>query len=283
MSTELPPRPDPATGEPRPPAGPMVLGPPPQESSELQTAGKPPADRGPALETLGHQRLQMLGGFAILVVLVGVAFTWIHGDLTWMQDPVPWGLIGLLVVFAVVRDWNNTQLTAGADWLRVNRRWVDTYDLAEIRLSGAIRGWTLHLADREGREVRAYIATVETNRKLWALVYNGMAHSVHNGAEINNLAAGILRLRPGFEELRAEAHRPAIPDRVAWTFLLLIAAVFVAVYIFRPDLLGPALAVFAVLVLLALAALGIVLTKSRKREKAIDASSSDHLRHGEES
>ncbi|WP_461156655.1 hypothetical protein [Saccharopolyspora tripterygii] len=281
MSTELPPRPDATTGEPRPPAGPTVLGPPPQESDELQSAGKPPAERGPALETVGHQRLQMLGGFALLVLVVGIAFTWIHGDLTWMQDPFPWGLIGLLIVFAIVRDWNNTHLTAGADWLRVNRHWVNTYDLAEIRLSGAIRGWTLHLTDRDGHKVRTYIATIETNRKLWALVYNGMSHSVHNGAKINNLAAGILRLRPGFEELRTEAHRPTIPDRVAWTFLFLIVAVFAAVYVFRPDLLGPALAVFAVVVLVAFAAIGFALSRTSKREKAIDADSPD-LKQDEE-
>ncbi|GAB3692636.1 hypothetical protein GCM10027597_49770 [Saccharopolyspora tripterygii] len=198
-----------------------------------------------------------------------------------MQDPFPWGLIGLLIVFAIVRDWNNTHLTAGADWLRVNRHWVNTYDLAEIRLSGAIRGWTLHLTDRDGHKVRTYIATIETNRKLWALVYNGMSHSVHNGAKINNLAAGILRLRPGFEELRTEAHRPTIPDRVAWTFLFLIVAVFAAVYVFRPDLLGPALAVFAVVVLVAFAAIGFALSRTSKREKAIDADSPD-LKQDEE-
>ncbi|WP_406692867.1 hypothetical protein REH65_14835 [Saccharopolyspora sp. ID03-671] len=279
MSAELPPRPDAATGEPRPPAGPLVLGPPPQESDELESAGKPPPEHGPALETLGHQRFHMLGGTGTLVVLVGIAFTWIHGDLTWMQDPVPWGLIGLLIVFAVVRDWNSTQLTAGADWLRVNRRWVDTYELVEIRLTGAIRGWTLHLADREGRKARAYIATIETNRKLWALVYNGMSHSVHNGAQINNLAAGILRLRPGFEDLQAEAHRPKIPDRVAWTFLFLIVVAFVAVYLLRPELLGPALAVFAVVVLVALAVFGVVVARTRKREKSIDADVADQVKH----
>lgn len=273
MSAELPPRPDAATGEPRPPAGPTVLGPPPEENDELQSAGDPPAEYGPALETLGHQRLQMLGGSAILVPVVGIAFTWIHGDLTWMQDPVPWGLIGLLLVFAVVRDWNNTHLTAGADWLRVNRRWVNTYDLAEIRLSGATRGWTLHLTDREGHKVRAYIATVEKNRNLWALVFNGMSHSAHNGAKVSNLAAGILRLRPGFENLRAEAQPPTIPDRAARTFLLLVVVVFAAVYVLRPELLGPALAVFAVVVLAALAAITIVLSRARSREKAIDAHS----------
>ncbi|SFS55671.1 hypothetical protein [Saccharopolyspora flava] len=213
----------------------------------------------------------MLGGNAIAVVLIAIAFTWIHGDLSWTHDPVPWGLISLFVLVAVLRDWNHTQLTAGADWLRVNRRWVDTYDLAEIRLSGTLKGWTLHLTDRRGREVRSYIATVETNRQLWALVYNGMVHSVQNGASLNNFTTGMLRLRPDSERHRTANRPPMVPDRIAWTFLALVVAVLAATYALRPDLLGPALATFAIVVLIALVAFGIALARARARENAINA------------
>ena len=271
MSKEMAPRPDKATGEPRPPKGPLIRGPAEEATSDLASAGKPPEGRGPALEARDDQRFQVVGGSAILVVIVGIAFTFTHGDLTWMQDPVPWGLLAILLVFTVARDWNNTRLTAGADWLRVNRKWVDTYELADIHLSGTLRGWTLQLTDGCGRRVRTYIANIETNRELWALVYNGIVHSVANGATINNVAAAMLKLRPGSARVRDEVHHPKIPDRTFWTILLVVAMVFGAIYLFRPELLGPALGIFAVIVLIAFAVIGVLLRIAHRRQNAIDA------------
>ncbi|MBA8825324.1 hypothetical protein FHX42_002675 [Saccharopolyspora lacisalsi] len=222
----------------------------------------------------------MLGAASILTVVYVVSLRSSEGNWTWLEDPVHWTLMALIFVITVVRDWT-TRLVAGSDWLRVNRRWVDTYALTDITLRGVVFGWMLRLRDNEGRRVRTSMTTIEANRQLWALAYTGMAHSVHHGARINNLAAGMLRLRPGLESLRREVYRPTVPTKSAGTLLLVIAAVFAAISLFRPELLGPALAVLAAAVLLVGAGIGTVLVMARRREDALDAQTFDTPDHHE--
>ncbi|MER6990993.1 hypothetical protein ABT337_17790 [Saccharopolyspora hirsuta] len=126
--------------------------------------------------------------------MIIVAVSLGQGGFEWMADPIPWVMIGIAAIITLARDWN-TRLVAGADWLRVNRRWIDTYRIKDIKLYGIIAGWTLRLEDTEGRKVRVYIGTLETNRELWALVYNGLAHSIKEGATVNALAANMIELR----------------------------------------------------------------------------------------
>ncbi|WP_460957011.1 hypothetical protein [Parasphingorhabdus pacifica] len=239
-------------------------------SKEPGSSDVSPDGRGPVLEVQGNAwwLAPATAGFLSLVTMI--AFTVMDGGGDWAEEPFSWGLIGVVFVFTLLREWS-VKLVAGADWLRVNRRWVDTYRITHITLRGVWFGWLLRLHDADGRRVRTYISDLETNAELWALVYNGMAHSVRNGAKINNLAAGMLRLRPGFEALRHQTRRPTIPDRVAWTFLLVIAAVFGAMYLFRPDLLGPALMIFTAIVLVVMAGVGLLLFLARRRENALDA------------
>ena len=276
MSTseaELPPFPDPQTGEPRPPNAPIVIGMGKETTQTLSGFGKPPEGFGPILETRGNNRLALLGGAGILCLLLAAFFTAQNGDFRWVSDPVPWGMLLFLAVFTILRDWNRSNLAGGVDWFRVNRRWVNTYSLAEIRLAGVLRGWTLSLQDTEGRALRVYINDLEANRDLWALVYNGMLHSAFHGATVNNTAAGMLRLRPGFEAMRYQERNrgPKIPDRTAWTILLVIVGVFAAIYFLRPDLLGPALAIFAGLVLLLLLIAGVAIAIARRHQRRQDA------------
>lgn len=203
-------------------------------------------------------------------IVTGVIFSFQGSD--WVNDPVAWGLVGMVFVVTLIREWG-LRLVAGADWLRVNRKWVDTYSLAEIRLAGVLRGWTLSLRDTEGHALRVYIDDLEANRDLWALVYNGMLHSAFHGAAVNNTAAGMLRLRPGFEAMRYQEHHrgPKIPDRTVWTILLVIAGVFAAIYFLRPDLLGPALAIFAGLVLLLFLVVGVAIAIARRHQRRQDS------------
>lgn len=254
MSTseaELPPCPDPQTGEPRPPAPPGVLGLTRNSAKTTASAGAPPRDKGPALTVQGEEWWAAPAAAVILSIITGVIFS-LQGS-HWTDDPIQWALIGMVFVVTLIREWG-LKLVAGADWLRVNRKWVDTYTLTRIELRGVWFGWMLRLKDSEGRRLRTYMTDLEANRELWALVYNGMLHSAFHGATVNNTAAGMLRLRPGFEAMRYQERNrgPKIPDRTAWTILLVIAGVFAAIYFLRPDLLGPALAIFAGLVLLLL-------------------------------
>lgn len=261
---ELPPRPDQQTGDPWPPTPPGILGLERQSAKTTASAGAPPAGRGPALAVQGDSWWSAPLAAVILSVVTGVIFSF-QGD-DWATDPIAWGLVGGVFVVTLVREWG-LKLVAGADWFRVNGKWVDTYTLTHIELRGAWFGWMLRLKDAEGRRVRTYMADLEANQRLWSLVYNGLLHSAFHGAEVNNVAAGMLRLRPGFEALRYQAQRPRIPSRTVWTLLLVVAAVLAATYLFRPDLLGPALAILAGVVLVMTAAVAVVVVVFRRRDR----------------
>ena len=272
MTTNLPPKPDPATGEPRPPAAPAVLGLSAAQSGQPGAGDTAPHGRGPTLEAQGNPWWLAPATGCVLTVVTMIIFSISDGGGAWASDPFAWCLLAAVFLITLFREWG-VRLT-GADWLRVNRRWVDTYQLTHITLRGVWFGWTLRLRDTDGRHLRTSLSDLEANPQLWALVYNGVTHSVHHGAEINNLAAGMLRLRPELEGRARQTIRPKIPDRAAWTLLLVIAAVFGAMYLFRPDLLGPALMIFTGIVLVAVAILGAVLYVARRREHAIDAEAS---------
>lgn len=262
--TELPPRPDPQTGDPWPPTPPGILGLERQSARTKASAGAPPEGRGPALAVHGDDWWSAPVAAVILSVVTGVVFSF-QGD-EWVTDPIARGLVGGVFLVTLVREWG-LKLVAGADWFRVNGSSVDTYALTHIELRGGWFGWMLRLRDAEGRRVRTYMPDLEANRDLWALVYNGMLHSAFHGAEVNNVAAGMLRLRPGFEALRYHAQRPTVPARTVWTLLLVVAAVFTATYLFRPDLLGPALAIFAGFVLLVAIVVGLAVAVFKRRDR----------------
>lgn len=195
MFADLPVKPDPRTGEPRPPEAPLALGKMgPAPTKNLDKAGQTPDERGPALDVfIQDKRTVLLGSLIVMgVIIIGASLQ--RGSFEWMSDPVMLGIVGLAGLIMLVSGWN-VHLTAGADWLRVNRKWVDTYRITKIHLYGIVFGWTLVLHDADGRKVRVYIGSLEANRELWALVYNGLAHSVRAGATLNALAGNMLKLR----------------------------------------------------------------------------------------
>lgn len=261
--TELPPRPDPRSGEPWPPDPPHVIGLSRESAKTTASAGEPPTGRGPALVVHGKEWWSAPFGVALLSLITAIIFTLQDDD--WVSDPFGWSLIGAVFLITLFREWG-IKLVAGSDWLRVNRTWVDTYALTRIELRGAWFGWMLRLRDAEGRRVRTYMTDVEANRELWALVYNGMLHSAFHGAKVNNVAAGMLRLRPGFEAMWRKEEWFTVPKRTVWTLLLVIAVVFAAIYRFRPELLGVALAVLVGLVLVVLLVVGLAIAAVRRKD-----------------
>ena len=263
--TDLPPQPDRQTGEPRPPQAPRVLGLARDSAKTTASAGAPPAGRGPALAVHGDEWWSAPVAALILSVITAVIFSFQSDD--WFADPFSLGLVGMVFAVTLVREWK-VKIVAGADWLRVNNKWVDTYQLTHIQLRGLWFGWMLRLKDNDGRRVRTYMSDLEANQELWALSYNGMLHSAYNGAHINNLAAGILQLKPGFEAMRHQARRAEIPRRTVWTLLLVVVVVFAAIHLLRPALLGPALAIFAGIVVLLAVMLGVIAWfVTRKRQQ----------------
>ncbi|MER5392697.1 hypothetical protein [Saccharopolyspora sp. NPDC002686] len=194
MFADLPAKPDVQTGEPRPPEAPLVLGKMGPATTDLDQAGPVPDGRGPALDVFIQDRRTVLLGSLIVMGVIVIGASLQRGSFEWMSDPVMLGIVGVAGLIMVLRGWS-TRLTAGSDWLRVNRKWIDTYKITNIHLYGVIVGWTLVLQDENGRKVRTYLGSLEANRELWALVYNGLAHSVRTGATFNAMAGNMLKLR----------------------------------------------------------------------------------------
>ncbi|OLT48255.1 hypothetical protein BJF85_13665 [Saccharomonospora sp. CUA-673] len=91
---------------------------------------------------------------------------------------------------------------AGADWFMVRRtrwgrtahRWVDLYELTRIDARFLGGGFHLDLTDKDGG-VSVTFPEVQADRRIWDLIYNGIVHSVANGATIDNMSIGVLNIQ----------------------------------------------------------------------------------------
>ena len=186
-TTELPPKPDRETGEPRPPAAPLEHssdGFPAKAPSRLP---KPPEGQGPALEYYRESaRSVWLGGLIPAGLILALA-VWHSGSIAFSQWFV-WLIIGAVYAFVVYRG-RATSLTAGAEWVRINRHWVHLYELTRIHyvITAQGAGRELSLGDRHGG-ITVPLNVLQSNKRLWDLVYLGMRHSVANGAEVTRTA-----------------------------------------------------------------------------------------------
>lgn len=92
--------------------------------------------------------------------------------------------------------------SAGADWVQIQRsRWgftrrhyITLYDLGEIDVGyGGPTDFHLYLSNSE-RGLSCRFEELQRDRRIWDLVYNGILHSVANGAKVSNVAIGTLEL-----------------------------------------------------------------------------------------
>ncbi|MBN9741002.1 hypothetical protein DMP23_07740 [Amycolatopsis sp. A1MSW2902] len=114
-----------------------------------------------------------------------------------------WQIWVVVAVFTFLMTSPFTYLTyaAGADWLLVERSrwgikkrvWLDLYNLTKIDASYGGTTFHLWLYNREGGFSRSS-HELQLDRRIWDLVYNGILHSVANGAQVSNQAIGILQL-----------------------------------------------------------------------------------------
>lgn len=193
-------RPDPRTGEPRPPQAPVfsVWGELEGTSRKRPKYPAAPTGRGSVLEWFqGSASASLYAGFIVSILGFGLlcfldwGFDWMSTWWLWVLVllPIPvWALMG--------RQYG---ISAGADWLAVKNAHVDLYELTEVRVEGASGGlsWTIELADKKGTEISVDAADAQANQKLWDLVYNGISYSVrHHSATTNKRALDKLRLRP---------------------------------------------------------------------------------------
>lgn len=189
------PRPDPQTGEPRPPQAPVEPDWKPYDKANDLVPGEPPAGKGPALEWFADTRGLLWGAAGFSFILLAAIATWKWGGLGWMKIWYVWlTIIACSGLFLLGRK--NMKMTAGADWFSVAGSWIDTYQLRNIKITESTSlGVNIVLIDQAEHKIDTKLYYLQKNRKLWDLVYNGILHSImYNGAAVNRRAADHLEL-----------------------------------------------------------------------------------------
>lgn len=221
-SSGLPPVPDAVTGEPAPPRAPQVVGP---------WAGHPKAGRrvkswrpaarkiwgrgsGGALESVSARQqhivrnsllmaaisLALLSCFIYAVVsdeseltVDGFADTFPIAFFIWIPS--------VIAFYFATRDQG---FYVGSTWITEHERLIDersstlrlnTYELGEVRVRRTARpDAILLMVSRKYESIKIPLGLLEGNPRLWDYVYNGLVHSVANGAEIDAATRELLHL-----------------------------------------------------------------------------------------
>lgn len=193
-SAPLPPRPDPVTGNPRPPQVPLGfdLRHSPVKASERGRRPTPPIADEPALEWYCRPRSWVAAGL-ILVIMV-VPLTIAQRGLSWMGFWWFWPILAGVCLLAFVKS--GERIAAGAAWFMYGRCVVRTYELTSVKLvrSSGGRASELELRDAHGGKAFVGMWKFQLHPRMWDLVYNGIRHSVRAGAETNGRVREHLRL-----------------------------------------------------------------------------------------
>lgn len=124
----------------------------------------------------------------IILALGMLVYTVKDWGFSWVTNPWLWLVLApfpfVVLLFGVSR------VSAGADWVRVSKHFVKTYELTSVEVTiGAVGSRLLGVVDRRGNGFSVQLGDLQDNFELWDLVYNGILHSVHvGGAETNKRA-----------------------------------------------------------------------------------------------
>lgn len=198
---ELPPKPDPVTGLPRPPRGPRLgkrerdprLD--PDRATEPALAPEPPSGQGPVLAWYRENRQSRWKTGATAAVLMIVIFTIGMLGVGWMQYWWAWLLIFVGAVL-IGRGRGLVQPSAGAEWFQQwGGGWVRTYELTKVTAVSWPTGIAITMTDRDGRSVNVAAFDLVEDPLIMDLVYNGILHSVVAGhAQTNGALHFTLRV-----------------------------------------------------------------------------------------
>ena len=216
VSAKLPPKPDPETGLPFPPEGPVYVGPKLREGEVRGPMEGAPPRKAMPLEGMGRPLAWVVRGrkdgikgliFTLCVAAVVIALpSLFRGD--GLEAWTVWQMWAVAFVGAwlMADPLNRETISAGADWVQWYKRpkwyqWrkrephlVKTYRLTNIEGYAAGAVLYLRVVDEDGRGSDRIRSGLQPDRRIWDLVYNGILHSVAAGAEINSLAIDMLRL-----------------------------------------------------------------------------------------
>lgn len=188
----LPPKPD-LSGEPRPPQAPNLYvwggtkGKKRMINSRWGRRAIPasPSGWGPPLEwwraSLPYRLLSTFWLSLACVIFATVK----DGGFGWTTTWWLWLIILGAPAFLLLIANNDRPIAAGAHWLYHKRRWIKTYEIESVRIASGLTANDLVLG-QGGKELHIRVDNLQENPDLWALVYNGIRHSVANGAKITD-------------------------------------------------------------------------------------------------
>ena len=189
---QLPPKPDPVTGQPRPPRAPGRTARGTGKGNadrddDLADAPVPPVGQGPVLSWYRSSRSYAVQvgaiGFGLATLLLsardGFQFHWVK---YW------WAWVGLVVIAFLIglTQRKGTECSAGVEWLGGRKTWVRTYELVKVKLSVGVGQFSLSMQDNGGRSLSLPVSALQEDRLMWDLVYNGVLHSVIAGGAATN-------------------------------------------------------------------------------------------------
>jgi hypothetical protein len=181
---QLPPQPDQATGQPRPPRAPRNFHgrvATPTGRAPRKGASPAPKTHGPALEWSQQSRRSAIWSGLIAAAIIVAFFQLRFWGFGWITQWWCWLLI-VLCGLGIYKATSNSWLAAGSDWLQNGSQWVNVYELVEVKIGAAGANQVLRLKDSYGRRIRSVnLSDVQANQPLWDLVYNGILHSVVTG------------------------------------------------------------------------------------------------------
>jgi len=197
----LPPKPDPETGLPRPPHAPGRTTRGSRKGSRDRDdtlAGAPPAPSGQGPLLAWYRSSQSyaiqigVGGFLftgfLLSVRDGFQFHWVKYWWAWLILMVAGFLIGFT-------QRKGSECSVGVEWVRGRKTWVRTYELVRAKVNVGVGEFYLSMQDRDGRSLSLSVSSLQEDRLIWDLVYNGVLHSViEGGAETNGQLHRYLRV-----------------------------------------------------------------------------------------
>jgi hypothetical protein len=163
----------------------------PNRERKLSRKPQPPPGQGPVLAwyraSWRGTIMAGIGGFVLMVALFLVLSLVKAGDFSLLKYWFLW-LLAALAAVGIASSTKVARCSAGADWLMLKKAWVKTYELTEIKTRYLSNTIYIYLTDKDGRKIDEQINTLQQDRLIWDLMYNGVRHSIANGAELKGTA-----------------------------------------------------------------------------------------------
>jgi hypothetical protein len=160
----------------------------PDRDTKISDKPEPPPGQGPVLAWYRNskhraRRLAIYGTIAVMVLLYFAEGFNVRVFEIWWEWLLAIGA-GVGIYFSTKAEW----CSAGADWFSFQKSWAKTYELTEIK-TRYLGGTTIvYLTDADGHKIDAPLNVIQEDRLIWDLLYNGVRHSIANGAVIKGAA-----------------------------------------------------------------------------------------------